>query len=94
MRPDENFDCSRYNLATHLFLTDHPNGEVRKHTRHVDAHNYPKKRKSIVTNKASASATLNFLVPDNVPDDISEIEEICLDDFSSDEWTFNSDEDF
>ena len=29
LRTDENFDCSRYDLATHLFLTEHPNGEVR-----------------------------------------------------------------
>ena len=40
---DENFDCSRYDLATHLFLTEHPNREVRKHTCHVDGHKYPKK---------------------------------------------------
>ena len=85
LRIDENFDCSRYDLATHLFLTEHPNGEVRKHTRHVDGHEYPKKQQSIITNKASASATLDLLVPDDVPDDMSEIEEISLDDFSSNE---------
>ena len=26
---DENFDCSHYDLTTHLFLTEHPNGEVK-----------------------------------------------------------------
>ena len=94
MRTEENFAYSLDDLATHLFLTEHPNGEVRKHTRHVDGHKYRKKQRSIVTNKRSASATLDLLVPDDVPDYMPEIEEICLDDFSGDEWTSDSDEDF
>ena len=67
---------------------------MRKHTCHVDGHKYPKKWWSIVTKKTSASVTLDLLVPDDVPDDMPEIEEICPDDFSSDEWASDSDKDF
>ena len=37
---------SNYNHATELFLSEYPNGDVRKRGRHLDGHNYPEKRKS------------------------------------------------
>ena len=38
LRTDQNFDAGRYDHAINLFMTEHPNGEIRKHSRRVDGH--------------------------------------------------------
>ena len=46
LRSDMNYKPSKYNHAIKLFLSEYPNGDVRKRGRRLDGHNYPKKRKS------------------------------------------------
>ena len=37
---------SKYDYAIESFLSEYPNGDVRKRGHHLDGHYYPKKRKS------------------------------------------------
>ena len=46
LRSDMDYKPSKYHHATELFLSEYPNSDVRKRGRHLDEHNYPKKRKS------------------------------------------------
>ena len=46
LRPDMDYKPSKYDHAIELFLSEYPNGDVRKRGRHLDGHNYPEKRKS------------------------------------------------
>ena len=42
---DNVFQAENYDHAIELFLTEYPDGTVRKLTRHLDGHAYPSKRK-------------------------------------------------
>ena len=82
LRSDQNYSSERYEHALELFLSKHPNGEIRKHPRRPDGHKYPKGRKSAKADKTSFADAIDILV------DSSDEEEIPnLSDISSDEWT-------
>ena len=46
LRSDRDFAEERYEHAINMFLTEYPNGQVRKRPRHLDGHSYPSKRKA------------------------------------------------
>ena len=88
LRSDQNYSSERYEHALELFLSKHPNGEIRKHPRRPDGHKYPKGRKSAKADKTSFADAINILV------DSSDEEEVPnLSDISSDEWTDSECED-
>ena len=43
---DKNVSPERYDHAIELFLTQYPDGTVRKRRRHIEGHNYPIQRKT------------------------------------------------
>ena len=45
LRSDMDYKPSKYDHAIELFLSEYPNGDVRKRGRHLDGHNYPKNEK-------------------------------------------------
>ena len=45
---DKNFSSERYDHAIQLFLSQYPDGTVRKRKRRVDGHTYPSERKKKV----------------------------------------------
>ena len=46
LRSDMDYKLSKYDHAIKLFLSEYPNGDVRKRRRRLDEHNYPEKQKS------------------------------------------------
>lgn len=102
LRCDNNYSEERYKHAIDLFLREYPNGEVRKRSRRLDGHVYPKKRarkqKNVGDNGASRKITevIAELVPSS-ESEISEDEEatihdINIFDISDDDWSIDSEE--
>ena len=60
-----------YDYAINLFLTEFPDGTVRKHPHHVDGHNYSKKQnvnekeqnESASTSNETLSSVVNLSLP-------------------------------
>ena len=51
LRSDKDFSPERYDHAIELFLSQYPDGTVRKRKRHVDGHTYPSERKKVNQNE-------------------------------------------
>ena len=99
LRCDNNFSDERYEHAIELFLTEHPNGEVRQNPRRVAGHQYPKKRKTCSITKPDAAKALCLLVTSSDEEDmdtqeeqVNEISDINFDMISDDEWTDSDDD--
>ena len=81
---DQDYSLERYKHAVHLFLSKHPNGEVRSHPYRPGGHSYPKKRKRTkVVEECSPANVINELVESSSDEE----EEISLSDISLDEWS-------
>ena len=90
VRGDRNFGNSRYERAIAMFMTQHPNGDLRKSQRRpagCTPHKRPKRKKSVVPESVSISDSDSS---DSLADEVV----VNLSDISSDSdiWTF-SDED-
>ena len=66
---DKNFSPERYDHAIELFLTQCPDGTVRKRRRHIEGHNYPFQRKT--TGKGNQLPSL-----DRISEILSKVEPI------------------
>lgn len=87
IRGDHNFEPSRYNRALEMFLTEYPNGDVRKGRRRLSGYKDH--------NRRSRKKAMPVIVP--LSDDESDVEvveatqvEISLSDISSDESAWSS----
>ena len=92
------FSPSRYDHAIELFLSEYPNGEIRKRPRHLDGHNYPKKRKSRPgQNKNGPNVNLlhETISSSSSSEDEEEnvnIADIDINEISDDNWSDSDDE--
>ena len=88
LRCDRDFSEGRYEHAVEMFLTEHPNGEIRKQPRRVDGHAYPNQRKRLRIEKPSIVSLLDEIASsDDEENAENTIEDIDADQISSDEWT-------
>ena len=61
LRCDHDFPPSRYENVVDLFLTKHPNGQLREQPGRVDGHDYPTQRKRRRVEETSIAASLTIL---------------------------------
>ena len=101
LRCDNNFSEERYKHAIDLFLREYPSGEVRKRSRRLDGHVYPKrvcKKRNGSDNGASKKVTevIDELVPSSESEssegEETTIHDINIQDISDDEWSIDSEE--
>ena len=76
-----------------MYLTEYPNGEVRKRPRRPDGHSYPRKRFSKKTPRQEMQTTTLDNIESSSSDEEHIIDDINIDEFSDDEWSLSSDED-
>ena len=91
VRGDRNFGNSRYERAIAMFMTQHPNGDLRKSQRRpagCTPHKRPKRKKSVVPESVSISDSDSS---DSLADEVV----VNLSDISSDSdiWTPDEDKD-
>ena len=93
LRCDSDFTESRYTHAVEMFLGEYPNGEVRKRSRRLGGHNYPKKRKN-VSKKTVAEIQIDLLqeAVSSSDEEAANIEDIYLEEFSDEEWSDSENE--
>ena len=82
LRSDRDFAEERYEHAINIFLTEYPNGQVRKLPRHLDGHSYPSKRKAPSNRQGIVTNRLDSLVT-----------EIDVNEISDSEWSDSSSDD-
>ena len=58
LRSGMDYKPSKYDHANELFLSEYPNGDMRKRGRRLDGRNYPEKRKSRGKKKLSVNVDL------------------------------------
>ena len=86
LRIDSDFSAINYIHAIELFLTEYPDGSVRKRARRLDSHSYPSTRKS-----RGVSSEPSFI---EIHDAINRsVRDIDLNQISDDDWTSDSDSD-
>ena len=100
LRCDQDFSPQRYSHAIELFLSEYPDGTVRKGSRRVDGITQPSKKRKC--NDKSVVELLDDLVSDDEIEVVSDdqideqeerrIEDIPLPDISSDEWSSSESE--
>ena len=107
MRNDSNFSKERYGNAVNKFLTEYPDGTLRKGKRRLAGHKYPKNRKSTKKARTDAGAVLDEMftdddeesdeeeveVEDEEPTNVLRVEDISLENISDDEWSEDSSSD-
>ena len=84
----------KYDHAIELFLSEYPNGDVRKRGRHLDGHNYPEKRKSR-GQKKKLSVNVDLLhetISSSEEEEERNIENININEISDEEWSDSDDE--
>ena len=72
--------------AIELFLTEYPDGSVRKRARRLDGHSYPSTCKSRVVSNEPSFIEIHDAINRSVRD-------IDLNQISDDDWTCDSDSD-
>ena len=85
---------SKYDHAIELFLSEYPNGDVRKRGRHLDGHSYPEKRKSR-GQKKKLSVNVDLLhetISSAEEEEERNIENININEISDEEWSDSDDE--
>ena len=85
LRGDSDFTAKNYDGAIDAFLSQHPDGTLRSVKRHVAGHNYPSKRKSTASTRASEPSLFEL------NDILREVTEINMEDISDDEGSDESD---
>ena len=85
---------SKYDHAIELFLSEYPNGDVRKRGRHLDGHYYPKKRRSRGQKKRlSVNVDLpHETISSSEEEEERNIENININEISDEEWSDSDDE--
>ena len=95
LRSDMDYKPSKYDHATELFLTEYPNGDVRKRGRHLDGHNYPKNEK-VMDRKKKVSVNVDLLHEtislSEEEEEERNIENININEISDEEWSDSDDE--
>ena len=98
-------DIESYGDAIELFLTEYPDGNVRKRARHISGHKYPKNRKSRYNKKSKINiqSTIHDLVSSSDESDVNSSdssdsdssttnEMISLSEISDDDWSSSDDD--
>lgn len=97
LRCDSDHSEERYGHAIELFLSEYPNGEVRKRRRRLDGHEYPSKRSTPQNKQRRIEPQVNILndlVPDSSDDEETEtVNDIDINEISDDEWSSDSESD-
>ena len=94
LRSDMDYKPSKYDHAIELFLSEYPNGDVRKRGRHLDGHSYPEKRKSR-GQKKKLSVNVDLLhetISSSEEEEERNIENININEISDEEWSDSDDE--
>ena len=86
LRIDSDFSAKNYMHAVELFLTEYPDGSVRKRARRLDGHSYPSTRKSRGVSNEPSFIEIHDAINRSVRD-------IDLNQISDDDWTSDSDSD-
>ena len=87
LRCNDDYSPEKYKDAVDRFLNEHPNGEIRKMPRRPDGHNYPQERKKKKPNNRIRIDSSSSTSSSESEEERQQIEDIPLDDISSDEWT-------
>ena len=95
-------DSDDYADAIELFLSEHPDGNVRKGVGRTSGHNYPKNRKSHKKSKINRQSTINDLVSSSDESDVGSsddesnddipLSEIDVSDISDHDWSSSDEE--
>ena len=94
LRSDMDYKPSKYDHAIELFLSEYPNGDVRKRGRHLDGHNYPEKQKSCgQRKKLSVNVDLLHKTISSSSEEEEEhnIENININEITDEEWSDSDD---
>lgn len=90
LRCDNDFSTTRYGLAIGLFLHEDPDGAIRKRTRRLEGHVYPKKRaywKKDDEQDKGVREVLDGLIPS---DEEETVQDININDISDNDWFSDS----
>ena len=83
-------DLDYYACAIELFLTEYPDGNPRKRTRHLSGHNYLQNRKDTSKKKEiNATSNINEIVSSSDESDVSGLDYSSDDEQSSDNESQN-----
>ena len=92
LRCDDEYSPERYTHAIQLFLTEHPDGTLRKGERRVDGITPVPKKKHKNNDGVSVSIILDQLVSSSDDENIDCIEDIPLNTISDNEWSDSEEE--
>ena len=90
LRSDMDYKPSKYNHVIELFLSEYPNGDLRKRGRHLDGHNYPKKWKSCGQKKklnVKVDLLHETISSSSEEEEELNIENININEISDEEWS-------
>ena len=79
-----------YEHAIEIFLTHHPNGEIRQDKRRLDGADYPEQRKRTKSNLLNQKDAIENVINEGESEGSKSL--VNLEDISSDEWTDSDDE--
>ena len=86
LRRDSDFSAKNYMHAVELFLTEYPDGSIRKRARRLDGHSCPSTRKSRGVSNEPSFIEIHDAINRRVRD-------IDFNQISDDDWTSDSDSD-
>ena len=85
----KSLESQNFDHAIQLFLTEYPDGSVRKRPRHLNGHNYPTQRKGLGRSINEPSLErIKELLKQGEPIELIDPEDIPISDESSDESDF------
>lgn len=85
LRCDNDYSASNYDHAIDLFISQYPDGTVRKRERRIDGHTYTKKKKTTIGSCEKSYENIHRML-------FEKIQDINLNAISDDEWTDSDDE--
>ena len=96
VRSDDDQSKERYKEAVEMFLSEYPDGTIRKKKRHLQGHVYPAERKSTKKqshNPATVLIDMSFSDEEQQEEDaLRAPEDLPLDGIYDDEWSSSDDE--